>query len=441
MPGSRLYIETFGCEMNTVDTAVLGTLFERRGWTLTDGKTSADLILVNTCAVREHAENRAQSRLRQYTRLKDERPGLLVGAVGCMAERMGQELLDLIPGLDLVAGSDVYRALPAEVAEYRGPKVVSCAGAETELYSDIVGERRSGVRTQVTIIRGCDNDCAYCIVPRTRGRERSRPLADVVSEVRGLSESGFGDITLLGQNVNSYYDGEHDFPMLLRALDRAVPDLRLRFLTSHPKDASRALLDAMAECPTVCEHLHLPVQAGSDRVLRAMHRWYTADRYRMTVAWARELMSDIAITTDLMVGYPGETEEDFGATLELVAAVRFDDAFTYKYSPRPGTRAYQRPDAVPEEVKGERLHRLIALQREISAERNRALIGATPSALVERPSKKSPEEYLARTRTNKAVVIRSVPRPLISGELRVAKVVETTGATLIAEDLGPSDTG
>jgi len=420
----RFYIETFGCQMNKLDSEVLSGLLEGAGLSPSDSPEDADVVLVNTCSVREHAEQRVLERLRRLARWKRERPGRILGVVGCMAQRMGWELLTDVPHLDLVAGPDSYNKLP-DVLERRDLPVV-LVEQDGELYEGVEPRREGGVRAWVAIMRGCDNFCSYCIVPYVRGRERSRPHRSVVAEVEELARESYKDVTLLGQNVNSYCDGEVDFAGLLRLVDRAgVP--RVRFLTSHPKDLSEEVLRAMAECPSLCEHLHLPIQSGSDRVLQLMRRSYTVERYIRIVEEARGLILDISITTDILVGFPGETEEDFERTLEVIRYVQFDDAYMYRYSPRPGTLAAQFPDDVPEEEKLRRLDEVIRLQREITWRVNERLVGSEVEVLIEAPAKR--DGMLGRTRTDKPVVVRG--EGLKVGDFVKVRVTGTTGPTLL----------
>ncbi|HID10635.1 MAG TPA: tRNA (N6-isopentenyl adenosine(37)-C2)-methylthiotransferase MiaB [Candidatus Latescibacteria bacterium] len=420
----RFYIETFGCQMNKLDSEVLSGLLEGAGLSPSDSPEDADVVLVNTCSVREHAEQRVLERLRRLARWKRERPGRILGVVGCMAQRMGWELLTDVPHLDLVAGPDSYNKLP-DVLERRDLPV-ALVEQDGELYEGVEPRREGGVRAWVAIMRGCDNFCSYCIVPYVRGRERSRPHRSVVAEVEELARESYKDVTLLGQNVNSYCDGEVDFAGLLRLVDRAgVP--RVRFLTSHPKDLSEEVLRAMAECPSLCEHLHLPIQSGSDRVLQLMRRSYTVERYIRIVEEARGLILDISITTDILVGFPGETEEDFERTLEVIRYVQFDDAYMYRYSPRPGTLAAQFPDDVPEEEKLRRLDEVIRLQREITWRVNERLVGSEVEVLIEAPAKR--DGMLGRTRTDKPVVVRG--EGLKVGDFVKVRVTGTTGPTLL----------
>ena len=424
MKRTKFYIETFGCEMNKLDSEVLGGILEREGFSPAASPEDADVILVNTCSVREHAERRALARLGRLLGLKSERPEVVLGVVGCMAQRMKEELLARLPGIDLVAGPDNYRKVPEVLKDGNFPVVLT--EQDEELYEGVEPRREGKVRAWVAIMRGCNNFCSYCIVPYVRGRERSRPHRSVLREVEELAEEGYKDVTLLGQNVDSYCDGEVDFAGLLRLVDRAgVP--RVRFLTSHPKDLSEEVLRAISECPSLCEHLHLPIQSGSDRVLELMRRGYTVERYIRIVEEARRLIPGISITTDILVGFPGETEEDFRMTLDVMRIVQFDDAYMYRYSPRPGTLAARFPDEVPEEEKLRRLDEVIRLQREITRKKNERLLGSEVEVLLEAPAKRG--GMLGRTRTGKPVVVEGEDLKL--GEFVRVRVTGTTGPTLL----------
>ncbi len=421
----RVYIETYGCQMNVADTEVILGLLGREGYAPTDDPGAADVMLVNTCAVRDRAEQRVIGRLGELQRYK--RPGVVLGVVGCMAQRLGPTLLEQAPYVDLVIGPDGYRALPELIEGARG----GARAAETtfkawEHYEDIPLERTGRVGAFVTVQRGCDYRCTFCIVPMTRGPERSRRLADVLTEVRRLADETVTEVTLLGQTVNSYHDGEHDFAELLRAVG-AVPGIRrVRFTSPYPTDFTDRVVAAMAEVPAVCEHVHLPAQSGSSRVLKRMGRRYTRERYLECVARLRQAIPEIAITTDLIVGFPGETETDFARTESLVREVGFDGAFTFKYSPREGTGALRLPDAIPNEVAGERLERLIETVRAVARQRNMRLVGSTHEVLVEKLAKRG-GLLQTRTRTNKVVLVDG-PTDSIGSYLDV-RLTGTTGST------------
>lgn len=425
----RVYVETYGCQMNVADTELLLGLLGREGYLPADDPAGADVILVNTCAVREHAEQRVLGRVGELKRYK--RPGAVLGVVGCMAQRLGARLLEQAPHVDLVAGPDGYRALPELIANAaQGRRGVDVEFKPWEHYEDVDPVRLEGGPTAfVTVQRGCDYRCTFCIVPMTRGPERSRRLEEVLSEVEGLVERGVSEVTLLGQTVNSYHDGRHDFADLLRAVG-AVPGLRrLRFTSPHPNDFSDRVIRAMAEVPAVCEHVHLPVQSGSSRVLKRMLRRYTREQYLDCVARLRSAIPGIAITTDIIVGFPGETEEDYLQTESLVREVGFDDAYTFKFSPREGTPATRMRDFVPDDVAGERLERLIAVVREVARQKNAALVGTVQEVLVEGRARRG-NLLQSRTRTNKVVLFEG-PDELVGSYLNV-RLTGTTGATFSA---------
>ncbi|MCX8117300.1 MAG: tRNA (N6-isopentenyl adenosine(37)-C2)-methylthiotransferase MiaB [Desulfobacterota bacterium] len=405
----RVYIETYGCQMNEHDSARILSLLERFQYVETKEPKEADLILINTCSVRRKPEQKLYSALGRFRRLK-EKKGTVLGVAGCVAQQEGERLLERIPYLDLVIGTHAIPRLPQMLArlEEAGEKGCQTAFDPEGRYLDPILPQRSspGVKSFVTIMQGCNQFCSYCIVPFVRGEERSRPSQEIVEEVRTLARRGVKEICLLGQNVNAYGKGSKDgvdFPELLSRLNEIEGIERIRFTTSHPKDLSEALIQAHGRLKKLCEHIHLPFQSGSDRILEAMNRGYTRESYLEKVARLRETCPSIAITADVIVGFPGEEERDFEETLELVERVRFDDLFSFKYSPRKGTRASEMPDQVDEGVKQERLIRLQRLQREITLEKNRAMEGRIEEVLVEGPSKQNPKDVTGRTRTHKAV--------------------------------------
>jgi tRNA-2-methylthio-N6-dimethylallyladenosine synthase len=421
----RVYIETYGCQMNVADTERMLGVLGKEGYEPTDDPASADLMLVNTCAVRDNAEQRVIGRMGELKRYR--RPGVVLGVVGCMAQRLGRRLLDEAAHVDLVVGPDGYRALPALVSGARdGRRTAETAFRSWEHYEDVPPVRTDRVGAFVTVQRGCDYRCTFCIVPMTRGPERSRTLADVIAEVRSLADQGVTEITLLGQTVNSYHDGTHDFADLLRAVG-AVPGVRrLRFTSPYPTEFTDRVVGAMAEVRAVCEHVHLPVQSGSTRLLKRMGRRYTREQYLEVVDRLRRAVPDLGLTTDIIVGFPGETDEDFAETESLVRAVGFDDAYTFKYSPREGTGALRLPGAVPDDVAGARLERLIATVREVARHRNAGLVGTTHEILVEKVARRG-GLLQARTRSNKVVLVAG-PTDWIGSYLRV-RLTGTTGST------------
>ena len=424
----RVYIETYGCQMNVADSELIVGVLVREGFVRTDDPAAADVLLVNTCAVRDHAEQRVLSRLGELKGFK--RPGRVLGVVGCMAQRLGPRLLERVPQVDLVIGPDGYRGLPELIARaHQGERAAEVEFKPWEHYEDVPPARSERVSAFVTVQRGCDYRCTFCIVPMTRGAERSRKLADVVREARDLAAAGTTEVTLLGQTVNSYHDGEHDFADLLRAVG-AVPGVRrLRFTSPYPTDFTDRVLAALAGTPAACEHVHLPVQSGSSRVLKRMLRRYDRERYLAVVAALRGAVPGIALTTDIIVGFPGETEDDFQETLSLVEEVGFDDAYTFKYSPREGTPALKLKDHVADDVAGERLERLVAAVRHGAKRKNVALVGTAHEVLVEGRAKRG-ALLQARTRTNKVALLEG-PDEWIGTYARV-RLTGTTGSTFTA---------
>ncbi|PYO37094.1 MAG: tRNA (N6-isopentenyl adenosine(37)-C2)-methylthiotransferase MiaB [Gemmatimonadetes bacterium] len=423
-----IYIETYGCQMNVSDSELMLGLLAREGYVRTDDPAAADVLLVNTCAVRDHAEQRVLGRMGELKHYK--RPGGVLGVMGCMAQRLGPRLLERVPQVDLVVGPDGYRNLPELIARAAsGERAADVAFKSWEHYEDVPPVRGRTSSAFVTVQRGCDYRCTFCIVPMTRGPERSRNLTDVVREVEGLTAQGTTEVTLLGQTVNSYHDGVHDFADLLRAVG-AVPGLRrLRFTSPYPTDFTDRVLVAMADTRVVCEHVHLPVQSGSSRVLKRMLRRYDRERYLEVVAALRRAVSGVALTTDIIVGFPGETESDFAETLSLVEAVGFDDAYTFKYSVREGTPAVRIKDHVAEEVKAERLERLIAVVRRVARGKSVALVGTEQEVLVEGRARRG-DLLQARTRTNKVALLEG-PAAWI-GTYRRVRLTGTSGTTFTA---------
>ena len=426
----RIYIETYGCQMNVADAELMLGVLEREGYVRTTDPGEADVTLVNTCAVRDHAEQKVLSRLGELKGYK--RPGAVLGVVGCMAQRLGARLLERVPQVDLVIGPDGYRGLPELIARARGEGGERAADVEFrgwEHYEDVPPVRETGASAFVTVQRGCDYRCTFCIVPMTRGPERSRKLSDVVREVQDLAAGGTTEVTLLGQTVNSYHDGTHDFADLLRAVGPVAGIRRVRFTSPYPTDFSDRVVAALAETPAVCEHVHLPVQSGSSRVLKRMLRRYDRARYLAVVAALRRAVPGIALTTDIIVGFPGETEEDFQETLSLVEEVGFDDAYTFKYSPREGTPATRLKDAVADDIAGERLQRLVALVRRLARQKNVALIGTSHEVLVEGRAKRG-DLLQGRTRTNKVALLAGPDRWI--GTYQWVRLTGTTGSTFSA---------
>ncbi|HWO89866.1 MAG TPA: tRNA (N6-isopentenyl adenosine(37)-C2)-methylthiotransferase MiaB [Gemmatimonadales bacterium] len=428
MSAPGFFIETYGCQMNVADSELIAGVLRREGYVAAASPREADVIVVNTCAVRDHAEQRVFGRVGALKR--DKRPGAVLGVVGCMAQRLGERLLRRSPHVDFVAGPDGYRQLPALIRRSReGDRAAATRFVSDEHYEDIVPVRSGAASAWITVQRGCDYRCTFCIVPYTRGPERSRRLADVVREAQGLVERGVSEVTLLGQTVNSYHDGERDFADLLRAVGAVDGIRRLRFTSPHPNDFSDRVIAAMAETAAVCEHVHLPAQSGSSAVLKRMLRRYSREQYLECVERLRAAIPDIALSTDLIVGFPGESEADFEQTLTLVREVGYDSAFTFRFSPREGTPATRLPDAVPDEVAARRLERLIEVVREVARGRNAAVVGSVFEVLVEEPAARG-NLLQARTRHNRVAVLEGPPSWI--GSYRMVRLTGTTGATFTA---------
>ena len=437
----KLYIETYGCQMNVADSEVVASVMQMAGYEATESLGEADAVFLNTCSVRDNAEQKIYHRLNALDAIKRKRP-LIIGVLGCMAERVKDDLLQNHHA-DLVAGPDAYLSLPDLIAQAEtGHKAINIELSTSETYRDIVPQRLHGAKIGgfVSIMRGCNNFCHYCIVPYTRGRERSRDVDSILREVRDLRDRGFKEVTLLGQNVNSYLSeggnpsAQTSFPQLLRRVAEEAPEMRVRFTTSHPKDMSDETLRVIAEMPNVCKHIHLPVQSGSDRILKLMNRKYTREWYMGRVEAIRRIIPDCGLSTDIFVGYHSETEEDHQLSLSLMREVGYDSAFMFKYSERPGTYASKHlPDDVPEEEKIRRLNELIALQTEISAQQNKKDEGKEFDVLVEGFSKRSRSQLCGRTEQNKMVVFDKGNHHI--GETVRVKIVNSTSATLFGEEV------
>lgn len=437
----KLFIETYGCQMNVADSEVVASIMQMAGYELCDDEDCADAIFLNTCSIRENAENKIYGRLETLHAEQKKGRNLIIGVLGCMAERVRQDLIDNHHA-NLVCGPDSYLNLPDMIAQCEnGQNACNIELSTTETYRDVVPQRIGAGRVSgfVSIMRGCNNFCHYCIVPYTRGRERSRDIESILTEARDLESRNYKEITLLGQNVNSYCwkreDGtEIRFPELLRTVARAVPGLRIRFSTSHPKDMSDETLHVIAEEPNVCRHIHLPVQSGSNRILKLMNRKYTREWYMDRVAAIRRIVPDCGLSTDIFAGYCSETEEDHQLSLSLMRECGYDSAFMFKYSERPGTYASRHlPDDVSEEVKIRRLNELIALQNELSAESNAKCVGKEYEILVEGVSKRSREQLFGRTEQNKVVVFdRGTHHP---GEYVRVRITSSSSATLQGEEI------
>ena len=435
----KLYIETYGCQMNVADSEVVAAVMQMAGYEMCQDEADADAIFMNTCSVRENAENKIYNRLDTLHAEQKKGRKVILGVLGCMAERVKDDLIENHHA-QLVAGPDSYLNLPDMIAQAEtGNKAIDIALSKTETYRDVVPKRVALAKISgfVSIMRGCDNFCHYCIVPYTRGRERSRDVDSILNEVRNLQQQGYKEVTLLGQNVNSYRfvndEGQTiDFPQLLRLVAEAVPTMRIRFSTPHPKDMSDATLSVIAEVPNVCRHIHLPIQSGSDKVLKLMNRKYTVEWYLSRVKAIRELVPDCGLSTDIFVGYHGETEADHEESLRIMREVGYDSAFMFKYSERPGTYASKHlPDDVPEDVKILRLNELIMVQNENSARANHAEVGNVREVLVEGPSKRSREQLCGRTEQNKMVVFDKGNHHI--GEYVKVRITGSTSATLFGE--------
>ena len=430
----KLYIETYGCQMNVADTEVVFSILGKEGYVRTEEMAEADVILANTCSVRDNAEQRIWGRIEQFNFQRKQRPGVIVGILGCMAERLKDALLES-GKVDIVAGPDAYRSLPRLLAAAtQGHPQIDVLLSREETYGDIAPVRvdKNGVSAFISIMRGCNNVCSYCVVPYTRGAERSRDPHTIVREACECAQQGYKEITLLGQNVDSYRVGELDFAGLLALVAESVPALRIRFSTSNPQDISDTVLETMASHDNICRHIHLPVQSGSDRMLEKMRRRYTREGYLERVAKIRALMPDCAISTDVIAGFCSETEEDHRDTLSLFEAVGFDAAFMFQYSERPGTLAAKKyPDDVAPEVKTRRLEEIIALQNRLSLESNRRDVGKTFQVLVEGPSKRNPAELCGRNSQNKMCVWPDTAHQ--AGDFVEVVVRDCTQATLLCE--------
>ncbi len=427
----KVYIETYGCQMNLADSEIISGLMSTRGYNITSEIEGADIILLNTCSVREHAEERVIQRIKTLSKLKSKKPFIL-GVIGCMAERLKEELFEIDYEIDLVLGPDNYRKLPEYINNIEGQKkICDTQLSEVETYSDIIPSRDSTVTAWLPIMRGCDNYCSYCIVPFTRGKERSRSFSSIIDEAKYLIDKNYKEIYLLGQNVNSYFDSDKDFSDLLSSVANLNENIRIRFMTSHPKDLSDKLIFTIKEHPNICKYIHLPFQSGSDRILKLMNRNYTKKDYLNLIDRIKNNIPGVSLSTDIIVGFPTETEQDFLDTLDIVNKVKFDSAFTFKYSPREGTIAYNFDDDISDEIKGDRLKRLIDIQQQISFESNNKLIGTIQTALIESYSKKSEKEFQGRLDNNKVTVFPGNGNFI--GDLVNVKITKATSATLIGE--------
>ena len=435
--GRKLFIETYGCQMNAGDSEIVVSIMQEEGYRYTENIDEADIVLINTCSIRDNAEQRIWGRLSAMRQLKKRKPSLIVGIIGCMAERLKEQLIEKGTGVDIVAGPDTYRTLPQLVRTAEGGnKGINVELSKEETYAEIAPVRldRNGVSAFIAIMRGCNNYCAYCVVPYTRGIERSRDPQTIVAEARALFENGYREVTLLGQNVNSYSYGEVGFPELMAMVAQISPLLRVRFATSHPKDISDRLLEVMAGYDNICKAIHLPAQSGSNEMLKKMNRKYTREWYLERIAAIKRYMPDCAITTDLIAGFCGETLEDHSATLSLMREVGYASAFMFKYSERPGTfSARHFEDDIADDEKTRRLNEIIALQNQLSVESNEAEVGKVHQVLVEGVSKRSDEQLCGRTSQNKMVVFDRGNHK--AGDYVMVKITGCSSATLFGTEV------
>ncbi|MCK9425464.1 MAG: tRNA (N6-isopentenyl adenosine(37)-C2)-methylthiotransferase MiaB [Ignavibacteriaceae bacterium] len=430
MQKSKVYIETYGCQMNLADSEVVMGILNSQGYAITQEVKDADVILLNTCSIRDNAEQRIYGRLGNLKALKDKKPQIVLGILGCMAERLRKDLIEEKKVVDLVVGPDEYRRLPEFIdAAFGGEKGIGVKLSRSETYDDILPFREDGLHAWISVMRGCDKFCTFCVVPFTRGRERSRSLESIVNEVKMLGARGFREVTLLGQNVNSYLDEQNDFADLLAAVAGVNKKMRVRFSTSHPQDLSNKLLYTIAKNENLCNHIHLPVQSGSNRILELMNRTYSIEHYLTLIDKARKIIPGVSFSTDIISGFPTETYEDHLATLDVMQKVKYDGAYMFKYSPREGTKAFKMEDDVTEETKSKRLQEIIALQQQISFDVNQRLLEKKEIILVEGASKKSDDFLSGRTDSNKVVIF---PRQANIGEGDYIEVLidRATSATL-----------
>lgn len=430
----RVYVETYGCQMNVADTEVVLGLLDKDRYEVTNSPDDADVVLINTCSIRENAETRVYGRLGEFKRMKRSKPDLIVGVLGCMAERLrsdlqGEKSRSVGQIVDLIVGPDEYRKVPELLSSaWHGAKGIAVQLSRVETYDDVVPLRTDGVSAWISVMRGCDKFCTFCVVPFTRGRERSRSFANILQEIEVLSLRGFKEVTLLGQNVNSYRDGAHDFADLLREVAQIDRSLRVRFTTSHPQDMSDKLIHTIADQSNICKYIHLPVQSGSDRILSLMNRTYDSGHYLRLIKRIKAAMPTISLSTDIISGFPTETEDDHRRTMDVVEEVQYDGAFTFKYSPRENTAAFTMTDDIPDDVKAMRVNDLVELQQSISHRKNQIHVGEVVEVLVEGVSKKSEAEFHGRTDGNKIVIF---PREaLVTGQYVRIAIHRANSATL-----------
>ena len=429
----RYYIETYGCQMNVADSELVAGMMEKSGFARSDSEFGANVVFLNTCAIREHAEDKIHSRLGKLRKLKNDNPEMIIGIMGCMAQHVKDNILENKPYVDFVLGPDSYRRIPELLRRHEetNASVVDTRLSRFEVYENLYPSRQEGINAWVSIMRGCDKFCTFCIVPFTRGRERSCTVESVVEEVQQTVDQGFVEITLLGQNVNSYRHGDARFPELLDAVAQIPGVMRIRFTSPHPQDIDDDMLFVMRDHANICNSVHLPLQAGAERILKRMNRTYTQAQFLALSEQIRNILPGCGISTDIIAGFPGETEEEFGETLAVMEKVKFDSAFTFKYSSRPGTKAAEYSDQIPEKVKKDRLAKLVDLQYKHTLFRNRKEIGKKVKVLVEKESKKSSNEWAGRTDNNKWVIF-----PKESAEIRDlvdVKIVDAQGVSLFGK--------
>ena len=426
------YIETYGCQMNVADSELVSGLLSQDGYDETKDINRADIILVNTCAIREHAEDKVHSRLGFYNQFKQKNPSTIIGVLGCMAQNLKEDILESKPYVDIILGPDSYRRLPTMISDRSSEKshLVDTKLSKFELYDNMFPSRNTGINAWISIMRGCDKFCTFCIVPFTRGRERSRSIEGIISEANQAVSDGFLEITLLGQNVNSYNHAGRGFHELLDEVAQIPGIKRIRYTSPHPQDMTRKVLKVMAKHDTICNYVHLPLQAGNDRVLKRMNRTYTKSRFISLVNQIRDLLPNVGLSTDIIVGFPGESEEEFKETLDVMETVRFDSAYTFKYSSRPGTKAAEYADQVTKEEKQDRLERVIKAQKQHTLIQNQKLVGAVEIVLVEKESKRSVEHWAGRTDSNKWVIFEKEDaqiRDLVPVQIKHAKGITLRG--------------
>ncbi|MAT58601.1 MAG: tRNA (N6-isopentenyl adenosine(37)-C2)-methylthiotransferase MiaB [Ignavibacteriae bacterium] len=432
---NNVYIETYGCQMNVADSELVLGILKNKGFSVTETADNADVILLNTCSIRDNAEQRIHGRLGNLKKIKEKKPSTVIGVLGCMAERLRISLIEEKKMVDLVVGPDEYRRIPEFIDQaFSGEKGIGVKLSRTETYDDIIPYREEGLSAWISVMRGCDKFCTFCVVPFTRGRERSRNFDSIIDEIKILSERGFREVTLLGQNVNSYNDNGRDFADLLAASAAVDRKIRVRFTTSHPQDLSDKLLYTIAENPNLCNYIHLPVQSGSDRILKLMNRTYTIEHYLNLIDKARKIIPGVSFSTDIIAGFPTETYEDHLTTLDVMQKVKYDGAYMFKYSAREGTKAYKMGDDVSEEAKTKRLNEIIDLQQSISFEVNQTLLNTEEVVLVEGNSKKSDEFLAGRTDSNKVVIFPKNEKVKVGDYVKV-RINKATSATLFADFL------